>query len=489
MKNRSITIQHQANKIKVKKIQEYMEYNWGALNVLKQEYVDSLKRGEKLHHLRVGEQSIGKPDWLLSRQWKNLDTQVYQTFEGWLELAIRKGRTIINTWKKERNLSDEEIKRLRTINKYKKWWDKENGCEELIKEILKIHKFPVFKKPKNLLIDSLTSTLSPTLIQKDGSFTEHEYWLSVRVLDGETVDIPVFLDTYYQDRVKNSERATNVFQLFIEDDNLIITQVIQETSCKTLREKGQDIALDWGLNTLISTSDGRQLGRSLGQWLRQRDEELIVLEKELKKNGVPLKKSQRRKNIIHRVREHTKNEINRVLNQLAKEDIKSITIEELDFRYGGLSKKMNRILSRSGRNAFKNKLKDLEETYGIETIEVNPAYTSQECSSCHFVYKGNRKGGVFECKFCGLKKHADNQAAINIFLRRSQDDNGYKYNTKEYVLSARDQEFYNLWGISPDLLREQYDTQLVSNVIQEELLPNSSISRTSQLCSVNSYHE
>ena len=117
MKNRSITIQHQANKIKVKKIQEYMEYNWGALNVLKQEYVNSLKRGEKLHHLRVGEQSIGKPDWLLSRQWKNLDTQVYQTFEGWLELAIRKGRTIINTWKKERNLSDEEVKRLCTINK------------------------------------------------------------------------------------------------------------------------------------------------------------------------------------------------------------------------------------------------------------------------------------------------------------------------------------------------------------------------------------
>lgn len=270
---------------------------------------------------------------------------------------------------------------------------------------------------------------------------------------------------------------------------MIITQVIQETSCETLRENGQDIAIDWGLNTLISTSDGRQLGRSLGQWLRQRDEELIVLEKELKKNGVPLKKSQRRKNIIHRVREHTKNEINRVLNQLAKEDIKSIIVEELDFRYGGLSKKMNRILSRSGRNAFKNKLKDLEETYGIETIEVNPAYTSQECSSCHFVYKRNRKGGVFECKFCGLKKHADNQAAINIFLRRSQDDNGYKYNNKEYVLSARDQEFYNLWGISPDLLREQYDTQLVSNVIQEESLPNSSISRTSQLCSVNSYHE
>lgn len=46
-----------------------------------------------------------------------------------------------------------------------------------------------------------------------------------------------------------------------------------------------------------------------------------------------------------------------------------------------------------------------------------------------------------------------------------------------------------LWGISPDLLREQYDTQLVSNVVQKEVLPDSSISRTSQLCSVNSYHE
>ena len=77
MKNRSITIQHQSNKIKVKKIQEYMEYNWGALNVLKQEYVNSLKRGEKLHHLRVGEQSIGKPDWLLSLIHISEPTRLY----------------------------------------------------------------------------------------------------------------------------------------------------------------------------------------------------------------------------------------------------------------------------------------------------------------------------------------------------------------------------------------------------------------------------
>ena len=52
---------------------------------------------------------------------------------------------------------------------------------------------------------------------------------------------------------------------------------------------------------------------------------------------------------------------------------------------------MNRLLRRTYRKVIKDKFARLEEKFGITTIEVNAAYTSQECSKCDFVSKDNRK--------------------------------------------------------------------------------------------------
>lgn len=477
-KNRAITIHHCANKKKVQEIKEYINSVQGPLNVFKQEYINSLKTGERLHNLRVSEQSIGKPDWLTSRQWKNLEMTVYNTFEGWLEIAVQKGRKIINEWAKERKLSDEEVHRLRTINKSKTWWDVENGCLELIEAILKRHNFPVFGKQTTILVDSLTSDLELTGFTKRTRDlpTEHDWWLSVDIpgerlyktrnqdtpvvikgVKGSTIDIPVFLDPYYTNRAENAIEVTNLYQLTIEDDErLVIRRVLKEKAAEKYREQGEDIGIDWGFNTLLSTSQGHLLGRDFGQRLREYDEKLIRLEQSLKDNGIPLKQSSRRRDLVKKVKGYINNEIGRVLNNLSTQDIRSLTSEQLDFRFGGLSRKMNRMLSKAGRKAFRNKLKDLEESHGIKIEEVNPAFTSQECSKCHFVFDKNRSGEVFECKFCGKKKHADLQASDNILLRRSQDSDGYKFLPRKQVLALQDQAFESLWGFSPVVVRERY---------------------------------
>lgn len=280
----------------------------------------------------------------------------------------------------------------------------------------------------------------------------------IKSVKGSTIDIPVFLDPYYTDRAENAFEVTNLFQLTIEDDErLVIRRVLKEQAAEKYRDEGEDVGIDWGFNTLLSTSQGQLLGRDFGQRLREYDEKLLRLERSLKENGVPLKQSSRRKKLIHAIREYIKNEVGRVFNNLSEKSIRSLTSEQLDFRFGGLSKKMNRMLSKAGRKAFKSKLKDLEESYGIKTVEVNPAYTSQECSKCHFVFYKNRMGEVFECKFCGKKKHADLQASDNIVLRRSQDSDGYKFLPRKQVLALRDQEFESLWGFHPDVVRERYE--------------------------------
>jgi predicted RNA-binding Zn-ribbon protein involved in translation (DUF1610 family) len=55
------------------------------------------------------------------------------------------------------------------------------------------------------------------------------------------------------------------------------------------------------------------------------------------------------------------------------------------------------------------------------TISVNPAYTSQECPSCHSVSRSNRSGTKFVCRKCGLRNHADWVGSSNI-ARRSWDN-------------------------------------------------------------------
>ena len=51
---------------------------------------------------------------------------------------------------------------------------------------------------------------------------------------------------------------------------------------------------------------------------------------------------------------------------------------------------------------------------GIEVALVDPAYTSQRCSTCGYTAKNNRRKGPFACRSCGFIANADVNAAINI---------------------------------------------------------------------------
>ncbi len=54
------------------------------------------------------------------------------------------------------------------------------------------------------------------------------------------------------------------------------------------------------------------------------------------------------------------------------------------------------------------------EALGKSVVTIDPRYTSQKCSVCGHIYKGNRKGNSFKCVKCGFQIHADLNAARNI---------------------------------------------------------------------------
>lgn len=72
------------------------------------------------------------------------------------------------------------------------------------------------------------------------------------------------------------------------------------------------------------------------------------------------------------------------------------------------------------------------EALGKSVITVDPRYTSQKCSNCGHIYKGNRKGNSFHCVKCGFQIHADLNAARNIAVL-GKSGNGRLTVTQPYM--------------------------------------------------------
>ena len=216
------------------------------------------------------------------------------------------------------------------------------------------------------------------------------------------------------------------------------------------------VAIDRGLVVLFATSEGDMLGRSLYPWLKEIDKELTQLTKHLQRQNIKLTNNARYVNMQRRITEYIENEIKRCLNVLvALHNPSEIVVELLDFRSSELSKQLNRILSRCGMSAMKDKLQSLHETLGITITYVPAAHSSQECSGCGFVNKTNRKSqSRFVCGFCGKKINADTNASYTNRSRRSWPV-AMQYASRSKVLSYLDYTFTLRWGTSPSLIRDR----------------------------------
>lgn len=202
-----------------------------------------------------------------------------------------------------------------------------------------------------------------------------------------------------------------------------MTEVFGE-SRKAWTPLRDELALDFGLATMFATPDGDLLGRSWFDQLKAHDRRIDGLVRRLQRQGLKPNHSRRYRARVAAFRGFLKTEIGRVLNRVIMlKRPTHVVLEKLDFRAPGLSRRLNRILARSGRVVIRSKMKDFDERYGITFSEVNPAYSSQTCSECGFVAKANRKTQPkFSCRSCGHEIHADVNAARNLESGRSAFD-------------------------------------------------------------------
>ena len=308
---------------------------------------------------------------------------------------------------------------------------------KLIKRARKCISFPQLKHVKTLKLDEKVAVL-----EASKKATHFDYFLKLSTLQkGKPIYLPLKRNPYLDDCLKKGERLPFV-QVRLTDKTCTISAIVGYDKAP-LRSSTESIGLDFGMVAMFTTSDGERHGLSSFTKLKIWDEELLALTKELQKQSIKLSTNARYNQLQRRIKSYFKNEICRILNKLAKKNAGIFVVEKLDFRAAGLSKQMNRLIGRTYRSVVKAKLSRLEEQYGIQIVAVNPAYTSQECSRCHYVSKDNRKTQKdFVCQHCHYSCNADVNAGRVINQRRSLmlEFPVYKKNSTSYTVRCQVQE-------------------------------------------------
>jgi len=178
------------------------------------------------------------------------------------------------------------------------------------------------------------------------------------------------------------------------------------------------VGVDLGLSSFIATSDGE--AEDLPQFTKDSERRLRVANRELsrrKKGSIGWKQSKKRVQRVHN-RTHCEREkfLHKQANQLVSEN-DLIVIENLNVK--GMARGM---LAKSVNNAAWGKFTALltykAESAGKTVETVNPAYTSQTCSSCGTVKPKTLAVRMHTCE-CGLVLDRDVNAAVNVLHKSS----------------------------------------------------------------------
>lgn len=264
-------------------------------------------------------------------------------------------------------------------------------------------------------------------------------WIRVMNLKGlEPIYIPYKSSKYKETNLRNSMNMVKRGDRF----EFLLNQDVEKLK---YTPKCDVIGIDFGLKDFMAINN-KILGNKFVSWLKKQDDTLTKLQVSLQLNGLKPRQSKKYRKLVQRIRDYTKNEICRLFNLIVDMAPRTIRLENLEFRHQSLSKKLNRLLSKFANKTIKEKLQRLVDIYGINVEYVNPAYTSKECSECHYISTTNRVNTkIFVCKYCGNKLNANVNAARNI-ARRSC--NSLKRSIKQVLIDR-----FNIFMLDNEIMR------------------------------------
>jgi IS605 OrfB family transposase len=307
-------------------------------------------------------------------------------------------------------------------------------------------KVPVFNKnPSNPKI----KPTKHSYVFKDDTNIKLKYWFKFKTPD-KVVYIPLsynhdyhnnfehfILDKEFYVSLSPKNKININLNVVVNEPIFLIDKKISENKKDFNREKhivGIDLNIRDNFLVYFNPYENKSIDIDYNRdYINDFIEELSKLDK-LSETDKKLDNNKKRLEKLVRINEwYFKKLISKILHKFKEDEIYEIVMEDLDLSKTSASFvkseefqiKYSRLIRLLRLGSIKNWFKEQAEKLGIKVHLVNPAYTSQECSKCHFIHKLNRKQDKFHCLNCGHSEHSDFNSPkiiVNRFLEDALRD-------------------------------------------------------------------
>jgi putative transposase len=188
---------------------------------------------------------------------------------------------------------------------------------------------------------------------------------------------------------------------------------------KPLPETGNSIGVDFGINALMTFSDGTRIENP--KWYRDAQNELRLLQRKFAR---AVKGSNNWKDLklqVQRLQWHVANQRKDFWDKLifsltSKYDL--IALEDLQVNNMVKNKHLSKSILDASWGYARKRLEEKALETGAKIILVNPAYTSKTCSTCGHEFENFTLSTRWvNCRHCGLSLDRDHNAALNVLKR------------------------------------------------------------------------
>jgi putative transposase len=385
--------------------------------------------------------------------------QVQEQIDGWVS---NRANAFVDCVKGSK-LPDATKKQLYTINRRQLWFSREAivGIDSGVRALARSIMWHCMGKHRHPDLSRISPRLDVRVatIEKPETADFADLWAKLRLPNRGTVAIPLHGNPQFDRR---GGELCPVVQLCTDEKDRVSIRLVQDMAkpFAALRAayepKIERLGLDFGLATLIATGEGTLFGAGLINDLKRIDKQIVGIARHRARSGGKARDSQRYRKLVTRVRGMLKTRINATLNRIVKlHALSELAVERLvlrvvdiaGFGLGRTSRPETRTrrsitaksVTRGTRlpptrlvppdepsgdqlrpGRIPRQAGDLKDKFRITATEENAAYTSQECSLCHYVDARNRPSqSKFACRWCASVKHADVDAARVIAQRRS----------------------------------------------------------------------
>jgi putative transposase len=184
---------------------------------------------------------------------------------------------------------------------------------------------------------------------------------------------------------------------------------------KKLPESKEAVGVDVGLGSFAVNSESEKVENS--RFFRNEEQALARAQRRLYEVRKGIKERADRRKVVAKIHERIANRRHDFTHQESRKLVNRygvIAVEDLSVNRMNKNHCLEKSIMDAAWSQFTRKLSYKAEWAGRRFVKINPAYTSQDCSSCGFRQVVSLAAREYVCPNCGLALDRDHNAAINI---------------------------------------------------------------------------